>query len=114
MEFSNTISFHDSTIRKIESSEVTISIEIDDVFMNDEMKSVEVRFEGVQDLLEDGTPCRKLLMKMPDAEIVVLKTTKEQVELIVIWNDYQLRRSSTKMYRFSCRDIAIRILPLTT
>ena len=65
---------------------------------------------GVREILVDGVPQNERIgMESDDGEVLTLDQTGNLIELIVLWNEYSPRNSTTVAYSFVCDAVRIHL-----
>jgi hypothetical protein len=105
--------FHEATLLAIElAAPGCVTLILDDVLLGDERRRVQVTLREVEKLERDGLPVRELIMEMPDAEVLALRSTGRATwQLLLLWNDFARRLSQTVCYGITARQVDLHVLP---
>ncbi|MGA2438577.1 MAG: hypothetical protein ABSF57_08710 [Acidobacteriaceae bacterium] len=109
MQSSQFFGFHESSIVGVHQVGGTITLELDDVQLGEEMRAVVIRLIGVKSITRDGIEVADLVMEYEDGEILTLEHTETTSHLIVEWNDFKQHLSKTHSYRMIFDSIEIEI-----
>jgi hypothetical protein len=101
--------FHESTITTLALDGSTMTIGLEGVHRRNTIQDLVVIFLGVREVLVDGVPRGRIGMESDDGEVLTLDQTGNLIELIVLWNEYSPRKSTTASYRFVCEAVQIRL-----
>jgi len=111
MQSSQTIGFHESTLVGVHRAGGTITLELEDVHLGDEIHSAVIRLSGVKSLTQDGTAVEDLILECKDGEILTLQHTETAMQLIIEWTDFKKHLSETHSYRIIFDSIETEIGP---
>lgn len=100
--------FHEATITAFALKGSTVTIGLEGVHREDGIQDLVVMLLGTRAILVDGIPNERIEMVSDDGEVLTLDQTENVVELIVLWNEYSPRKSTTVCYRFICEGVQIR------
>ena len=99
--------FHEATIVSLAKAGTTIRIGLEGVQRIVGLAELIVELLGVREVYVNGVATELLQMESDDGEVLDLERVKDGIELLVLWNDFSLRRTTTMAYRFVCESVRI-------
>ncbi len=102
-------SFHEAFILGIRREHGSISILLENIHVNDEVRNGCVHLRNVTQITRDDSPVDEMTMEEPDGEVLTLTTSPGAVCLIVEWKDYKHHRKTTRAYDIACEAIEVEV-----
>jgi hypothetical protein len=109
MHSTQRISFHESSLVSSRCVNQTLSLELEEVKVEDDTRNVLLRLEGVNIVLRDGIRVESFTTECEDGEILTLEYTKTSLYLIIEWTDFKSHKNQTHSYRIGCDSVNVDI-----
>ena len=104
-----TISFHEAGILAISHAPKELTLELENVTLDDGPHNVTVWFGGVREIKCDGVLVSDFHRVYDDGEVLSFEHGGDAVRIIIEWTDFGLHRSQTKSYVVICESLAATI-----
>ena len=110
MNLDRNISFHEAGVTGIRKDpDGTLSLLLEGAHVDDQLRNVSVRLNGVHQILRDGLPAEDFTMECEDGEVLTLETGPNSVRLIVEWNDFANDRHFTSAYHIASDAVLVEV-----
>ena len=111
MKSAQNIGFHEAGIAGIHrGSDRTLFLLLEGVHVDDQIRNVSVRMNGVRQITRDGLHADDFAMEYEDGEVLTLDTGPHSIRLIVEWNDFANHRHVTSAYQITSDSVLVEVL----
>ncbi len=91
-------SFHEATLVGVSCHGDTIDLMLNDVLVGKARVPISVTIEGARRILREGLPVQGVSMEEEDGEVLSLRQERDQVLLVVQWNNFAAKRQAIVTY----------------